>query len=194
MAKVNESASTWTDELAGLMANQGQRSYNSAPAGGGGGGKSAGEEDNWKLHVVEFAKGVGEMSVELGKGVRDVVNQNLLREDSFLVRKLRGPCKRVRERLRFLNEYLPEDRDPVHAWSVILSVAFIAFVAVMLNTNGDASISLVKKLHVHPPSATLIFLPDGRYLAYKEQGVPSDQARFSVIASHSFLSSRCTWN
>lgn len=47
-----------------------------------------------------------------------------------------------------------------------------------------------KKVLVHPPSASKIQLPDGRHLAYREIGVPPDEARFSLIAPHSFLSSR----
>ncbi|KAJ7972437.1 alpha/beta-Hydrolases superfamily protein [Quillaja saponaria] len=50
--------------------------------------------------------------------------------------------------------------------------------------------ALVKKVQVHPPSANRILLPDGRYMAYQEQGVPVDRARFSLLAPHSFLSSR----
>lgn len=45
-------------------------------------------------------------------------------------------------------------------------------------------------MKVHPTSATLVLLPDGRRLAYQEQGVPADQARYSMIIPHSFLSSR----
>lgn len=48
----------------------------------------------------------------------------------------------------------------------------------------------MRKVKIHPPSATLIVLPDGRQLAYQEQGVLADRARLSVIAPHSFLSSR----
>ena len=48
----------------------------------------------------------------------------------------------------------------------------------------------IKKVYTHPPSANRIVLPDGRYLAYREQGVSADRARFSVIMPHSFLSSR----
>lgn len=54
----------------------------------------------------------------------------------------------------------------------------------------------IKKIHIHPPSAARVMLPDGRFMAYKEQGVPADRARFSIIAPHSFLSSRlagCTF-
>lgn len=47
-----------------------------------------------------------------------------------------------------------------------------------------------KKVYLHPPSANRVVLPDGRYMAYREQGVPADKARFSVIAPHAFLSSR----
>lgn len=49
---------------------------------------------------------------------------------------------------------------------------------------------VVKKVYIHPPSAARVMLPDGRYIAYKEQGVPADNARFSIISPHSFLSSR----
>lgn len=48
----------------------------------------------------------------------------------------------------------------------------------------------VKKVCVHPPSASQISLPDGRHLAYQQQGVPAELARFSMIAPHSFVSSR----
>ena len=30
---------------------------------------------------------------------------------------------------------------------------------------------------MHPPSASRILLPDGRYMAYPDQGVPADRAR-----------------
>ena len=48
----------------------------------------------------------------------------------------------------------------------------------------------MKKVRIHPPSGTHILLPDGRRMAYREQGVPSDRARYSFIAPHGFLSSR----
>lgn len=47
-----------------------------------------------------------------------------------------------------------------------------------------------KEVCIHPPSANRIVLPDGRYVAYKEQGVSAERARFTVISPHSFLSSR----
>lgn len=138
MSKVNESRSTWTEELTRLVDDNGPRSYDSratsdvpaqeeAAAAAAAVGKGEVEE-SWKFHMVEFAKGFGEMSLEFGKGVRDVVKQSILREDSVIVKKLRGPCQKACGKLRFLNEYLPEDRDPVHAWSVILLVSFLAFV------------------------------------------------------------------
>lgn len=54
----------------------------------------------------------------------------------------------------------------------------------------DASVPAVKKVHVHPPSANHILLPDGRHMAYHENGVPASRARFSMIVPHSFISSR----
>lgn len=76
--------------------------------------------------IKGFAKAWGEMVVELGKGFKDVVQQTILTEDSYIVKKTKGPLTEVSERLRFLNEFLPEDRDPAHAWPVIFLVFFLA--------------------------------------------------------------------
>jgi len=46
------------------------------------------------------------------------------------------------------------------------------------------------KVRKHPRSASRVQLPDGRFMAYDEQGVSSETARFSIVAPHSFLSSR----
>lgn len=95
-------------------------SYSSPGLDGG----AAGKVGDLRFQVVEFAKGAAEMSVEFGKGVRDVVKQTILREDSVITRKFKGPCLKIVEKLRFLNEYLPEDRDPVHVWTIIAGVWF----------------------------------------------------------------------
>ncbi|KAI9076152.1 hypothetical protein K1719_041850 [Acacia pycnantha] len=157
----------------------------------------------WKECIMEFMKGAAEMAVECGKGCRDIVRQSLVNEDSYVARKfgrdsyfarrVRGPCEKLCGKLSFFNEYLPEDKDPLHAWSVIFFVSLIAFAAVYVNFEHDPSadsIPLTKQIFVHPPSASQIVLPDGRYMAYKERGVTPDRARFSIIAPHSFLSSR----
>ena len=65
--------------------------------------------------------------------------------------------------------------------------------AVLGAGNGNETpVELPKKLTICPPSADRIQLPDGRHLAYEEQGVSANRARFSLIAPHSFLSSRLT--
>ncbi|XP_031100987.1 uncharacterized protein LOC116004925 [Ipomoea triloba] len=201
MSRVNGSRPSWGEDFAGVAGDAGV-GYNSTyyatagPGGSGMGATAAAAEpgssggDYWRFQVVEFAKGFAEMSLEFGKGVRDVVMQTVATEDSVIAKKLRGPCGKICTKLRFLNEYLPEDRDPVHSWSVIFFVAIIAFAALIVNNDADTTSALVKKVNIHPPSASRILLPDGRYLAYQEQGVPADQARFSVVAVHSFLSSR----
>ncbi|KAL4592203.1 hypothetical protein LXL04_005190 [Taraxacum kok-saghyz] len=167
--------------------------------------------EDWRFHATEFAKGVAELSVEFGKGCRDVVRQSVLRDDSFVVRNFGGPCKSACTKLKFLNEYLPEDRDPMHSWSVV-SFVFAVVIAddklinlyaathltnnnqphavLIVTSESDTTTPLIQKLHIYPPNATRILLPDGRHLAYHEQGVSSESARFTLIASHSFLSSR----
>ncbi|KAI6685502.1 hypothetical protein NL676_031415 [Syzygium grande] len=64
------------------------------------------------------------MSMELAKGLLDIVRQTLGNENSFLVKyfgrnsyivgRPQGPCARASVRLERLNEYLPEYKDPTH--------------------------------------------------------------------------------
>ncbi|XP_015899423.3 uncharacterized protein LOC107403576 isoform X2 [Ziziphus jujuba] len=155
-----------------------------------GSGQSVGEEESLKDQVKGFVIAWGEIVLEFGRGCRDIAQQTLLTEESYIVRKLRNPCARASAKLRCLNEYLPEDRDPAHAWSVIFFVFVLALAAISVNTNQESVVRTVKKVQIHPPTATRVLLPDGRQMAYHEQGVPADSARFFLIAPHSFLSSR----
>lgn len=80
--------------------------------------------------------GVSELTVEFGKGCRDIVKQSLVNDDSFIVKKfgkgsyigkrVREPCNKLLDKLSFFNQYLPEDKDPIHAWSVIFFVSLLA--------------------------------------------------------------------
>ncbi|XVF76498.1 hypothetical protein PTKIN_Ptkin13bG0271100 [Pterospermum kingtungense] len=146
--------------------------------------------ESLKEQVTEFLKSWGEMLLELGRGCKDILQQTVVTEDSFIVQKLGGPVAKASGRLRFLNEFLPEDRDPVHAWPVIFFVFILALSALNLNGGHDGSVPPVKKVQFHPPSARRIQLPDGRHMSYRDIGVAADKARFSLIAPHSFLSSR----
>nr|DAD26090.1 TPA_asm: hypothetical protein HUJ06_027558 [Nelumbo nucifera] len=148
------------------------------------------EIESLKDQVKGFLKSVAEMLQELARGCRDIVQQNLGNEDSYIVKKLGGPWAKVSSRLSFMNEFLPEDRDPAHAWPVVFFVFILALAALGINTGHDSTIPVTKKVKIHPPSATRFQLLDGRYMAYHEQGVSADRARFSLIAPHSFLSSR----
>ncbi|XP_059646924.1 uncharacterized protein LOC132293450 isoform X2 [Cornus florida] len=204
MSEVTGSKS-WRDELVSLVEDSGIRYTSEAigisttpafemkrsgfVAGDSPEGELA-ESESLKDQVKEFAKAWGELILELGKGCRDVVQQNFVTEDSYVVQKMREPMAKVSSKLRFLNDYLPEDRDPVHAWPVIFFVFLLAFAALNVNNKHDSSVPLVKKVYIHPPSAMRIPLPDGRYMAYRELGVPGNRARFSLIVPHSFLSSR----
>lgn len=88
------------------------------------------ETESFGDQVREFVKAAMEMSVEFAKGCRDIVWQSIGRDDSYIgknFRRLKGPCEKVCGKLRFFNEYLPEDKDPLHAWSVICFVFILAF-------------------------------------------------------------------
>ncbi|KAJ4844736.1 hypothetical protein Tsubulata_016298 [Turnera subulata] len=212
MAEARVVTNTWREELASLVEDTGimyagEPVELSAPTifGGGGGGKSSGfgvgveteekeaveEGESLKDQVTGFMKSWMEMLVDLGKGCKDIVMQsNLLNEDSFIVQKVGKPMAKLSARFEYLNEFLPEDRDPAHAWPVILSVFVIALAVLSVNTTQESMVPPVKTVRVHPPSANRIQLPDGRHLAYCERGVAADRARFSIIAPHAFLSSR----
>ncbi|XP_068636411.1 uncharacterized protein [Aristolochia californica] len=148
------------------------------------------ESESLKDQMKGFLKASAELVQDLGRGCRDIIQQNIMKEDSIIVKKLAGPWTLVSNRLRFLNEYLPEDRDPVHAWPVVISVVLLALIVLSISSERQSPTAMPKKVYISPPSASRIQLPDGRYLAYEDRGVPADRARFSVVAPHSFLSSR----
>ena len=83
-------------------------------------------EESLKDQVKGFAMAWGEILMELGRGCRDIVQQSLLTEDSYIVRTLEKPIARVSTKLRYFNEFLPEDRDPAHAWPVVFFVFILA--------------------------------------------------------------------
>lgn len=72
---------------------------------------------------------------------------------------------------------------------VVLFVVFLGLAALFVNRESDTS-PLITKPFIHPPNSTHVLLPDGRHLAYQDQGVSAEKARFSIIAPHAFFSSR----
>ncbi|KAJ0034789.1 hypothetical protein Pint_25802 [Pistacia integerrima] len=61
-------------------------------------------------------------------------------DDSFILfyiylgrgfKRIKGPCAKFCAQLRFFNEYLPEDKDPLHAWSVICFVSVLALAGIL---------------------------------------------------------------
>ncbi|KAL9318331.1 hypothetical protein ACSQ67_014848 [Phaseolus vulgaris] len=191
---------TWTEELASLIEDSGVR-YGGDPNASSAASfevrrsvyapqsESVESGESLKEQALGFVMAWCEILLELGRGFRDILRQNLMNEDSYVVRKFGGPCSKVSKRLRFLNDFLPEDRDPVHAWSVVLFVFILALAAISVDPSREAG-APVMKVRKHPPSASRVQLPDGRFMAYHEQGVSSETARFSLVAPHSFLSSR----
>ncbi|KAK4419169.1 hypothetical protein Salat_2329700 [Sesamum alatum] len=194
--EVSAEPKSWRDELASLVEDTGiifsgesigvlAPDFTAKPSP-----EEESESETLKDQIKGFAKAWGEMVVELGRGCRDVLQQTVLTEDSYIVKKTKGPLAEVSEKLRYLNEFLPEDRDPAHVWPVIFFVFVLALAVLSVNSKHDSAIVMAKKVSLHPPSAVRILLPDGRYIAYHEMGVPADTARYSVIMPHAFLSSR----
>lgn len=217
---------SWTEELASLVEDTGIRytgddhtlSGLSTPSfelkSAMEGERVESESESLKDQMKGFVKAWGEIAIELGKGCKDVVLQSVLTDDSYIVKKTKGPCRVVAGKLSVLNDFLPEDRHPVHAWPVILSVFLVALSGnstltplkhqnkfspfrftfflspAVLSLNIKHENTPIPLVQSHPPSANRILLPDGRNISYHEQGVPADKARYSLIAPHAFLSSR----
>ncbi|XP_074578876.1 uncharacterized protein LOC141835329 [Curcuma longa] len=154
------------------------------------GGRTRAEE-SFKEKMMGFVMATGEMLRELGHGCWDIAQQSLEGvEETYVGRQVRGHWDAVSGRLEFLNEYLPEDRDPAQAWPVVIAVFLVALLVLNVNSGIENPVEPPKKLYVSPPSASRIQLLDGRHIAYQEKGVSAESARFSMIAPHSFLSSR----
>lgn len=90
--------------------------------------------ESFKDQAMGFVMAWCEILTELARGCRDIVQQNLMNENSYVVKKLGGPCAKASKRLRFLNDFLPEDRDPVQAWSVVLFVFVLALAGSLINS------------------------------------------------------------
>lgn len=162
---------SWTEELASLVEDTGIRYPGDVAAEGFDGGEeeAAAAAESLKDQVKGFLKASAEMLGELGRGCRDVAVQSLGKEDSFVVRKLGGPWKLVSGRLSFLNEYLPEDRDPVHAWPVVISVFLIAFAGARFVNWDWFCVSLVNCL-IGLVVGTLDFILIGHMVAQFHSG------------------------
>ncbi|KAL9664691.1 hypothetical protein QQ045_020096 [Rhodiola kirilowii] len=173
------SGKTWQEELASLVEDTGIVYTVDVD----------GEMVPVKPEAEEGGVGGGKW-IGCGRELEGASGGNFVTDDCYVVQKLRKPCAKVSGKLRILNEFLPEDRDPVLAWPVVFFVSILALSVLNVNTTRHSSTPLVKKVLIHPPSASRVLLPDGRYLAYLERGVPVNQARFSVISPHGFLSSR----
>ncbi|WVZ56571.1 hypothetical protein U9M48_007078 [Paspalum notatum var. saurae] len=148
-------------------------------------------EEGWAQQAKGFAESTAEMLRELGRGVWDVAAQSLSgAEDSELARRLRKRAATTGKRLSFMNEYLPEERDPTRCWLIVAAVAFVTLLVLGVGGSNETPVELTKRLVISPPNANRIQLPDGRHLAYEERGVSAKRARVTLIAPHSFLSSR----
>ncbi|GAV82277.1 Abhydrolase_6 domain-containing protein [Cephalotus follicularis] len=190
MTEVRGGPNTWREELASLVNATGEAIGVPEGALVMDASKSGEESESVSDQIKGFLRSWGEMVLDLGRGCRDIVQQSVVTEDSFIVQKLGKPIAKVSSRFSFLNQFLPEDRDPVHAWPVVFFVFLLAFAVLIVNSNHDSLVPPIKKMRIHPPSASRIQLPDGRSMAYHELGVPANRARFSLFVPHSFLSSR----
>ncbi|XP_073310329.1 uncharacterized protein [Primulina huaijiensis] len=132
--EVSADLKSWRDDLASLVEDSGIRfpgeSVRAAAEEEEEEVTTAGGRERLKDQIKGFVEAWGEMVVELGRGLRDVVRQTVLTEDSYAVKRIRGPLTEVSERLRFLNGFLPEDRHPLHVWAVFFFVFILALAGI----------------------------------------------------------------
>lgn len=127
--EVSAESNSWTDELASLVEDTGilfPGDSMTVPTPSPKPAAAVEEAESLKDQIKGFAAAWGELAVEFGRGFRDVVQQTVLTEDSYILKKTKGPLAEASEKLRFLNELLPEDRDPLHVWPVIFFVSILA--------------------------------------------------------------------
>lgn len=72
----------------------------------------------------------------------------------------------------------------------ILLVSFIGFLAWAYQATRPPPPKICGSPDGPPITAPRIKLSDGRYLAYKEQGVPKDKAKYKIVFVHGFDSCR----
>jgi hypothetical protein len=129
---------TWHEDLATLVGDTdvhltGAGGHTPAPANVAAAGagwygeeEEVRAEEGWAQQAKGFAESTAEMLRELGRGLWDVAAQSLAgAEDSELGRRLRKRAAATGERLSFMNEYLPEERDPVRCWLIVAAVSFV---------------------------------------------------------------------
>lgn len=142
-APAGGAAMTWHEELATLVGDTGIRYPNGDPIDSHDNGQLQGVktegflayeeekivEESWMDQIKGFVESTAEMMRELGRGCWDIAKQSVQGvEESELVKKMRGPVSEAMEKLSFLNEFLPEDKEPAQAWPVVISVFLIAFI------------------------------------------------------------------
>jgi len=74
-----------------------------------------------QLAELERLPGTAGVKIFMGASTGDL----LVAEDSELARRLRKRAAATGKRLSFMNEYLPEERDPVRCWLIVAAVAFV---------------------------------------------------------------------
>lgn len=105
-------------------------------------------------------------------------------------------CTRLWEKLEpVVVEYMPEDRNPFWVCGVVVLVFFLAIAGLRADSRQGGAAKTVNKeaakvVDLSPISAPHVKLPDGRRVAYREQGVAQELARHTVLVVHGFPSSR----
>lgn len=104
------------------------------------------EAEGFQEQLKGFVKSTGELLEKLAQGCRDVVRQNLGGEDSVLVRRVGGMWAKFSPHMEVVNQFLPEDRNPAHVWSVLLFVFFLT-VAVLEQVRSSKNQLLRRSTH-----------------------------------------------
>ncbi|KAH7281295.1 hypothetical protein KP509_36G039700 [Ceratopteris richardii] len=105
-------------------------------------------------------------------------------------------CTRVWEKLEPLfMDYMPEDKNPFWVCGVLMIVFLLTITGLRAGTKEDPSkyvekVESVKSDKLPPINAPYVTLPDGRRIAYREQGVSQELARHTLVVVHGFPSSR----
>eukprot|EP00252_Welwitschia_mirabilis_P001051 TRINITY_DN11019_c0_g1_i1.p1 TRINITY_DN11019_c0_g1~~TRINITY_DN11019_c0_g1_i1.p1 ORF type:complete len:540 (+),score=95.47 TRINITY_DN11019_c0_g1_i1:73-1692(+) len=152
------------------------------------GGKEV-ESEGLVEQMKGFVKSSAELLENLVDACVDVLRQSYLGhfQNSVFAKRIALLSQKISPHLEL---FLPEAKSPAHVFAVFFFVSLLTVTVLRIGMSKEdlpAKSSEVLSLAI---TAERIQLPDGRYVAYREEGMPASLAKHSMLVIHSFLSSR----
>ncbi|KAL6341784.1 hypothetical protein AAG906_038028 [Vitis piasezkii] len=136
--------------------------------------------DQWQLRITHYAPDVRKVQQQ---SVHESLHRDLMVHSGkwdFDPMELKNP--------------FPHNEGSVHLWQgMVLKTALVLLMGLLglaYRATQPAHPESTELSDVPPTSSPRIMLSDGRYLAYKEKGVPKNESNYKIIIVHGFGSSK----